>query len=90
METVSTENLGKSGRDKITGFEGIIVTQLISLFGCMQYGIAPTVYDKEKSKRGDTEYFDEGRVEILGAGITAAEVKVKKPGADFNYDAPKN
>lgn len=89
-ETVSTKNLGKLGRDKITGFEGIAVTQLVSLFGCMQYGLAPTVYDKEKGKRGDTEYFDEGRVDFIGEGVNAKDVKVAKGGADFNSDAPKS
>lgn len=83
------ELLGKQVKDKITGFEGIAVTKLISLFGCNQYGIAPQIFDKEKGKRGDTEYFDEGRLEITGEGIAAKEVQVEKPGADFNNDAPR-
>lgn len=84
------KNLGKQGKDKITGFEGIIVSKIEYLFGCAQYGIAPPVYDNDKQKRGETEYFDEGRIEIIGVGVTAKSVKVKKPGADFNKDAPRH
>jgi len=83
------DNLGKKAKDKITGFSGIIVTKLICLFGCNQYGIAGQAYDDKEQKRAPTEYFDEGRVEILGDGITAAEVSVDRPGADFNADAPR-
>jgi len=85
------ENLGKKAKDKITGFTGIIIGKCIYLFGCAQYGIAAQTFDKEKSKRGDTEWFDEGRIEILGDGINAREVKAKtgKNGADRDHDAPK-
>ena len=41
------ENLGKKAKDKITGFEGIIVGKIIYLFGCNQYGIAPKNFNKE-------------------------------------------
>lgn len=82
--------LGKQAKDKITGFEGIVVTKLISLFGCNQYGIASQVFDKEKGKRGETEYFDEGRLEITGIGILPSEVQVEEPGAESNYDAPRS
>lgn len=81
--------LGKQVKDKITGFEGIAVTKLIALFGCCQYGVSARVYDSEKSKRGETEYFDEGRLEVTGPGIAAEEVQADKPGADFNPDAPR-
>lgn len=83
------EKLGKKAKDKITGFEGIIISKVTYLFGCNQYGIAPQYYDSEKGKRADTEYFDEGRIEILGDGVRADEVSVDEPGADFNADAPK-
>lgn len=83
----TTVALGVKAKDKITGYEGIVVTQLICLFGCSQWGISGTAFSKE-GKRPDTEYFDEGRVEKTGEGITAAEVAGEKPGADFNSDAP--
>ncbi len=82
--------LGKQAKDKITGFEGILITKVISLFGCNQYGIAPQTFDKEKGKRGETEYFDEGRIEIIGPGIKPSDVQTDAPGADFNHDLPKH
>lgn len=75
--------LGKQAKDKITGFEGILVGRAEHLFGCSTYGIAPQMYDKEKGKRGDTEWFDEGRIQIIGEGIAAEEVKADKPGCDY-------
>lgn len=84
------QNLGKKAKDKITGFEGIIIGKIIYLFGCHQYGIAPQGYDKEKGTRFETQWFDEGRIEIIGDGITAEEVKSKSgDGPDFNFDSPK-
>jgi hypothetical protein len=73
------ENLGKLGRDKITGFEGIIVGKGTFLFGCNTYSLAP------KAKDGvfhESHTFDVGRIEIIGEGITAEEVKSEKPGGE--------
>lgn len=80
--------LGVTGRDKITGFQGIVVTQLICLFGCSQWGLAGTTYDPKEQKRAPTEYFDEGRVEYVDAGIHPKEVQAERPGCDFNADRP--
>jgi hypothetical protein len=85
MENSGMENLGKEGRDKITGYKGIIVGMIIYLFGCVQYGLAPKV-DKN-GKMGDTNWFDAGRIEIIGDGITPKSVRGKKPGG-VNRDAP--
>lgn len=69
------KNLGKKGKDKITGFEGIITSKHIYLTGCNQYGLQPIAEkNSELPKKG---YFDEGRVEIIGDGITADEIKGK-------------
>lgn len=84
------QNLGKKAKDKITNFEGIIVGKIEYLFGCNQYGIAGQKYDDKEQKRAPTEWFDEGRIEILGEGITAIEVAADSgPGADFNFDTPR-
>jgi hypothetical protein len=82
-------NLGKVGKDKITGFKGIIVGKANYLYGCTQYALAPRVLDKETGKLLETAWFDEGRIEIISDGITSEEVKGKKPGAEYNRDAPK-
>ena len=79
------KNLGKKAKDKVTGFEGIVISKITYLFGCAQYGIAPEVRD---GKIGDTNYFDDGRIEITGAGITPEEVQAEKPGG-VNRDCPR-
>lgn len=76
--------LGQKAKDKITGFEGIVVARITYIFGCDQYGIAPPAKD---GKCEDTNYFDEGRIEIIGRGILPEEVQVEKKGG-VNRDAP--
>ena len=44
------ENLGKLGRDKVTGFEGIITGKVIHLFGCNNYELKPKAKDGELKK----------------------------------------
>ena len=77
--------LGKKGRDKITGFEGIITGRAQYLYGCDQYCLVPP------SKEGtikESHWFDEGRIEITGEGVKPAEVRVEKNGGP-NRDAPR-
>ena len=73
-------NLGKEGRDKVTGFQGIITSKHIYLTGCTQYGLQPPV-DKD-GKFTEQNFFDEGRIEIIGEGIAAEEVAGDDPGCD--------
>lgn len=76
--------LGKKGRDKITGFEGILIGRSTWLTGCEQYCLCPTV-DKEGKIR-DSAWFDEVRVEVL------AEVPVDVSGerrGGPNVDLPR-
>jgi hypothetical protein len=73
------ENLGKVARDKVTGFEGVIIAKGIFLFGCNTYTLTPKAKDGEIK---DSKTFDEGRIEIIGPGITAEEVKSSKPGGE--------
>jgi hypothetical protein len=37
--------LGRLGRDKITGFQGILIGKCTYLTGCDQYGLAPPAKD---------------------------------------------
>lgn len=78
------QNLGKRAKDKVTGFEGVIVAKIAYLFGCEQYGVAPASTD---GKVNDTYYFDAGRVEIIGDGVSPDAVQIEKPGG-VNRDAP--
>lgn len=80
------ENLGKLGRDKVTGFEGIIVAKGIHLFGCNTYALSPKATE---NKVYSAQWFDEGRIEIIGEGITVEEVKGEKPGCE-NLGSPDN
>ena len=76
--------LGKKARDKITGFEGILIGHFRYLTGCDQYGIVPRVKDGEVK---GVQWFDEGRIEILGDGFSATAVQSVKNGGP-NRDAP--
>jgi len=76
--------LGQKAKDKVTGFEGIIIARIEYLFGCNQYGLAP----EAKDGKTETCWFDEGRITVLGNGILPEEVTGTKPGG-VNRDCPK-
>lgn len=78
---IFTIELGAEVKDKITGFSGIVVLRAEHLFGCATYGIAPKVL--ADGKKGETEWFDEGRIEVIGKGISAKSVQVEKKGSEF-------
>ena len=78
--------LGVEAEDKITGFRGIVVGFANYLFGCKQYGLAPKI--TKDGKRESTQWFDEGRIKVLGRGVLPKEVKTKKNGAEYNFDSP--
>lgn len=77
--------LGQKARDKVTGFEGILIGRCQYLTGCDQYGLAPPAKD---GKIEGTQWFDEGRVEVVGAGVAATEVTAPRNGGP-NRDAPR-
>jgi len=79
--------LGKEAKDKITGIKGVLVGRCEHVFGCNTYGIAPKM--GKDGKRPDTDWFDEGRIEIVGKGIKPESVRVAKNGADYNFDTRK-
>ena len=68
------QNLGKRAKDKITGFEGIIVRKIVGLFDSNSYSIAPEAKD---GKLNDTERFNEGRIEIIGEGVVPSKMRVE-------------
>ncbi|WP_407733063.1 hypothetical protein [Pseudomonas citronellolis] len=69
--------LGKKARDKITGFEGIVTGRAQYLTGCDQYSLAPPAKDGSINR---TEWFDEGRLEVIGDGIAPETVAGPRPG----------
>lgn len=75
------EWFGKKAKDKITGFEGIITGKVTYMFGCAQYGLTPPVKD---GKLEQTHYFDEGRIEIIGEGISPEAVTASEAGGEHS------
>lgn len=78
--------LGKQGRDKISGLTGIIIGRAEYLFGCAQYGIVPRI--GANGEPSIATWLDEGRVEVIGDGIVAQDVQVDRPGGP-QRDAPR-
>jgi hypothetical protein len=75
--------LGKLGRDKVTGFEGIITVKGIHLYGCNTLCLSPVAKD---GKLEDSHSFDEGRIEIIDEGVKASEVQSSKPGGEKGWN----
>lgn len=80
------EKLGKKATDKITGFKGVITGKCDYLYGCTQYGVTPPM--NRDGEIGGTEWFDEGRIEVIEDAIKPATVRGRKPGGP-NRDAPR-
>lgn len=68
--------LGDKVRDVVTHFEGITVSRVEYLTGCVQFGVSPQV--GADGKIGDTQYFDDARLEAIGGGV--AEVIAQRSG----------
>lgn len=80
--------LGLKAFDPISGFEGIIISRVHHLFGCSQYGLAPKKGEDGQVKK--TEYFDEGRIEIIDIdGIGTEENQINEFDKIFAYEAGK-
>jgi len=77
--------LGQKAKDKITGFEGILYGKASYLTGCDQYCLVPPIKDGEIKL---SQWFDEGRIEIIGEGVTVQDVIAKKNGGP-NRDCPR-
>lgn len=78
--------LGVRARDKITGFEGIVVSKVSYLTGCDQWCLTPPV-DKDLKVR-DGHYFDGARLEVLTVAIKPEDVQQPRDPGGPNRDAP--
>lgn len=80
--------LGKKVQDRITGFKGIAVARVEYLNDRTSIGVQSQ--ELKDGKPIDTEYFDEGRIEMLmtdeGALKTFAERREAKAWAEENVD----
>ena len=78
--------LGQKAEDKITGFYGTIIGRAQYLTGCDQYCLSPPITPGVNEVK-KSEWFDEGRIKILGPGVSAADVAGPAPGGP-QRDAP--
>lgn len=62
MITETIDLLGLTGRDKVTGSEGIVTTVSFDLYGCAQLWLTPLV-DKD-GKRPDGTWYDVNRIDV--------------------------
>lgn len=56
--------LGDLARDRISGFEGVVIARTEWLRQCDRYTLAPTKLD-EKGRPQDPATFDEGDIEVI-------------------------
>ena len=62
--------LGQEVRDRVTGFQGIVVVIADHLYGCVRIGVQPQGMDKD-GRKFDDAFFDVSALEVIGEGITA-------------------
>lgn len=82
--TMETIQLGQKGRDRVTGFEGIVTGVCNYLSGCNQALLVPRVGADGAYRAG--EWFDVQRVEITEASMLTLD-NSRTPGPD--REAPK-
>lgn len=63
-----TIQLGDIARDKITGFEGVVVSEHKWLHGCRRLGVQPTTLDKD-GKVQEAHTFDEPQLELVTSQV---------------------
>jgi hypothetical protein len=56
--------LGDRARDKITGFEGIVIARTDWLYNCVRFVIQPSALNKD-GKPIESESFDEDQLELV-------------------------
>jgi hypothetical protein len=56
--------LGRTAKDRVTGFTGVVVTISFDLFGCVQAILSPPV--NKDGKKEDGHWFDVNRLELQG------------------------
>lgn len=59
--------LGDKVRDLVTGFEGIAISKVVYLNGCIQYCVKPPVDENGKMIEG--EYIDIEQLELVESGV---------------------
>ncbi len=63
--------LGLRGRDRVTGFVGVVTSVSYDLYGCVMVVLSPPVDDKGEVHDG--KWFDSHRIEVIdGKPVMAA------------------
>lgn len=79
--------LGRRGRDIITGYSGICMASARYLTGCNQVMLVPTELD-EKGNRREGEWFDDVRVEPVGDEVIQLSPDGQRPTVSPGCDEP--
>ena len=82
------ENLGLTGVDMLTGFQGVITAHIAYLSGCNQVHLQPRVDEHGEHRKG--EWFDESRINLLEKDrVVLNPIAVAEhPGFDENVSRP--
>lgn len=74
------KNLGKTAKDRVTGFTGIVTGFAQYLTGCDQYLILPSA--KKDEKYPDSVWLDDTRLVFSKKTVVVLEGAIKDPGCD--------
>lgn len=78
--------LGSRVKDRITGFQGIVVVVSNYLYGCRRMGVQPE--ELREGKPGEAHFFDEPQLELVQEDVVASTASKKGPGGTTHYVAP--
>lgn len=70
-------NLGDRVKDKITGFEGIAISKVIHINGCIRYEVKPQ--GLKDGKTIESEWIDETQITVKSK-VKERKVKEDEPG----------
>jgi hypothetical protein len=71
-------DIGQEGKDRITGFKGIITGRAVFLNGCARIALQPPVDKEGKSRK--IEWFDEANIESKRKKVVAVKEEKKRTG----------
>jgi len=79
--------LGMEVKDRVTGFQGIVVHRITFLNGCDRMGVQPKV-DKKGMELPEVKSFDEPDLEFVANGLYKPSKKTEKepPGGPHGHD----
>lgn len=86
-EEIFSIPLGTEVKDKVSGFQGKVLMIVEYLHNCSHYYVEPPV-DKE-GRPCEGQFYDEGRLIVIGKGVAPEEVASTKRGSVFSRDLPK-